>query len=66
MTELNEIKEYWQKKYPHVHIKLWNNEDKTKFFALMSSCSNTQTLQSDTIGGLISEGEEFLRQEMMK
>ncbi len=61
VTELQEIKDYWTKKYPNIYITLYANEDGTKFFGKMMGQSESLDLQADTVGELISQGERFLR-----
>jgi hypothetical protein len=60
-TELQEIKDYWESKYPHVDIRLWSNEDRTKHYGHMLMHSSNINFEADTVGQLISLGEEFLR-----
>jgi len=61
VTELNEIKDYWSKKYPHIFITLYTNEDATKYFGKMMTHDASLDLNADTIGELIGQGEAFLR-----
>lgn len=61
MKDLSEIREYWQKKYPHVHVTLWKNQDGDKFYGMMSSYDKSVDLAANTLGQLIAEGEAFLR-----
>ena len=60
-TELSDIKEYWNKKYPNIFITLYANEDGNKFFGKMMGGSDNIDLSASTIGELISQGEAFLR-----
>jgi hypothetical protein len=60
-TELMEIKEYWNKKYPNVIITLFPTQDGNKFFGKMTGATDTVDLSADTIGELINQGEAFLR-----
>lgn len=60
-TELEEIHKYWSHKYPYVDIRLWGNEDGTQYFGQMLKKDRNVHLQADTIGKLISLGEDFLR-----
>lgn len=60
-TELNDIRAYWNTKYPNIFITLYANEDGTKFFGKMNGAEQNVSLQADTIGELISQGEAFLR-----
>jgi hypothetical protein len=61
VTELNEIKDYWHKKYPHVDVNLWINEGSGKYFGMMRGRTTSIDLSADTIGDLISQGEAYLR-----
>ena len=61
MTNLDELKNYWQKKYPTVFISLWENSEPTKYVGMMMSSSTSLELSADTFGELISQGEAFLR-----
>jgi hypothetical protein len=60
-TELQEIKDYWTKKYPHVAITLYPKYDDSKYRGKMMTHNESFDLQADTIGELISQGESFLR-----
>lgn len=60
-TELEEIRHYWNKKYPTIYISLWANEDGNKFFGRMNGSEENINLTADTIGELIGQGEAFLR-----
>ena len=59
--ELKEMKEYWKKKYPHVHVTLWNNHDETEFFGKIIAHQSSIDLKTQSIGELINQGELFLR-----
>ena len=61
VAELQEIKDYWAKKYPTIFITLYSNEESTKFFGKMMAHDCSLDLHADTIGDLISQGESFLR-----
>jgi hypothetical protein len=61
VTELKEIKDYWNKKYPNIFITLYANEDGTKYFGKMMGAEDNVDLSADTIGELINQGEAFLR-----
>ncbi len=61
VAELQNIKNYWTKKYPTVDVALWTNEFGTKFYGRMSSYDRGVDLSADTLGELISKGEAFLR-----
>lgn len=60
-TELEEIKEYWNKKYPQVVITLFSDDSKKKYFGKMTSYDSFINIQAETIGDLINQGENFLR-----
>lgn len=62
--ELNEIKDYWIKKYPTIDIVVYTNEQQSKFFGKMISYNSSIDLEADTIGDLINQGETFLRSYM--
>lgn len=59
--ELDEIKGYWDKKYPNIYVSLYSNQDGNKYFGRMMGTMDTVSLSADTIGDLISQGEAFLR-----
>ncbi len=61
MTDLEELKDYWAEKYPHMTINLWQHQDSGKFHGLMYMDSLNANLCANTIGELISQGEVFLR-----
>ncbi len=61
-TELQEIKDYWMKKYPHVTITLYPRHDDGIYRGKMMTHNDSYDLNADTIGELISQGESFLRQ----
>lgn len=60
-TELNELLNYWAKKYPSVDVVIWENAGPNKFFGKMRTQNKCQDLSAGTIGELISQGEIFLR-----
>lgn len=60
-TELQEIKDYWKRKYPHVLVNLWINKEGDKYFGMMMAGDQDVHLASDTFGELINQGEKFLR-----
>jgi hypothetical protein len=60
-TELEEIKSYWNKKYPQVDIRLWGNDDNSKYFGHMINHESNEHFQANTVGELINLGEQFLR-----
>ncbi len=59
--ELQEIKDYWTKKYPTVTIVIYPFHDDGKYRGKMMTHNESFDLQADTIGELISQGESFLR-----
>jgi hypothetical protein len=59
--EVAQLKEYWGKKYPHVNLILWANDEGNRFVCKMSSASKSLDVSCETLGELISKGEEFLR-----
>ena len=60
-TDLQEIKDYWKKKYPNVAISLYPKEDNGKYCGMMMTHNDNFEIQADTIGELINQGESFLR-----
>lgn len=60
-TDLQDIRDYWRKKYPHVSIMLYPSRDDGKFCGTMMTHNQNHYLKADTIGELISQGEIFLR-----
>lgn len=61
MKDIQEIKDYWKKKYPNIFIRLWANEDNDRYFGLMSSHNDHVDIDASTLGDLIAQGESFLR-----
>lgn len=61
MKDLKEIREYWHKKYPHVHVTLWSNQNGDKYYGKMISPDRNENLAATTLGQLIAQGEAFLR-----
>lgn len=61
-TELQEIRDYWNKKYPNIDITLYPRPDDGKYRGRMTSHNSSFDLEADTVGELISQGESFLRQ----
>lgn len=61
--DLKEIKDHWSKKYPHIFVALYGNEN-DKFFGKMTAKDKSIQINADTIGELISQGELFLRKVM--
>ena len=64
-SELQDIHNYWKNKYPNVDIRLWSNENKSKYFGQMLKEQNNVHFQADTIGELIHLCESFLRKVRM-
>lgn len=60
-TELQDIRQYWAKKYPGVDVMLWENASDVKYFGKMISYESSFDLKADSIGELINLGESFLR-----
>jgi hypothetical protein len=61
MSELKELKEFWNTKYPNIIVDLWSNHDNDRFFGKMISMTESIDLQASTIGEIIAQGEAFLR-----
>ncbi len=61
MTELEELKDYWAKKYPHISVTLYPRFENGKYCGKMMTHNSSIDLSADTIGELISQGESFLR-----
>lgn len=60
-TELEEIRRFWEKRYPNIEVTLYANEAGDKYFGRMRGAESTVELTADTIGDLIGQGEAFLR-----
>lgn len=60
-TELNQIKQYWVNKYPNIDITLYPHVEGDKFFGKMMAHDCSFDINADTIGELITQGENFLR-----
>lgn len=60
-TELQEIRDYWMKKYPNIDITLYPRFENGKYCGRMNTHNSSFDLQADTVGELISQGESFLR-----
>lgn len=60
-TDLQEIKDYWTKKYSNVAITLYPTHGDGKYRGKMMTHNESFDLQADTIGEFISQGESFLR-----
>lgn len=61
VTELQDIQDYWKKKYPTVEVILYPQSENGKYFGKMMTHNLSFNLNADTIGELISQGERFLR-----
>jgi hypothetical protein len=61
MTDLEELRNHWMSKYPHVMVTLWENYKGDKFHGLITSGDLCRDITAKTIGELIELGEEFLR-----
>ena len=61
MTDLQEIIEFWNGKYPNVVVNLWPHQEGEKYRGLMIAHSERKELCADTVGELIAQGEDFLR-----
>ena len=59
--ELQEMQDYWEKKYPNVFISLNMTIEGDKYIGKMISYNENINLLADTFGELINKGEEFLR-----
>lgn len=62
VTELQEIKDYWANKYPHVEIILWKHDGDVKYYGRMKHMESSSHFSCETVGELINQGESFLRQ----
>jgi hypothetical protein len=60
-TELQEIKERWESKFPDILITLYPKSDNGKYCGKMLTQNECFNLNADTIAELISQGESFLR-----
>ncbi len=60
-AELQDIQDYWMKKYPRVSITIYPKLDHGKYCGKMMTHNESFDLQADTIGELINQGESFLR-----
>jgi hypothetical protein len=61
MKELDEIKEYWEKKFPRILVILSFNENTDKYYGMIRGDIASVDLAAASIGELISKGEHFLR-----
>ena len=61
VTELQEIKDYWMGKYPHITVMFYPRAENGKYCGKMMAYNESFDLRADTIGELISQGESFLR-----
>jgi hypothetical protein len=62
-TELKEIKDRWEAKYPLINFSLWTNEEQTKLFGQISNSNGVTQFKADTVSELINLGEEILREK---
>lgn len=60
-TELEQIRERWMNKYPHVSITLYSVSKSGKYGGKMMTENSSIDLNADSIGELISQGESYLR-----
>ncbi len=60
-NEIDELKEYWTGKYPHISIIFYPRTEQGKYCGRMMTHNDSFDLQADTIGELINQGESFLR-----
>jgi hypothetical protein len=61
VTDLQEIKDYWNKKYPHVEISIYKTYEGDRYFGRMMKATASVFLNASSIGDLINQGENFLR-----
>jgi len=61
MTELEEIVQFWQNKYPTMVVHIWPHQEGEKYRGKMICPNENHDLCADTIGELIAQGEAFLR-----
>ena len=61
MTELNQIKEIWVKRYPDLSITLRQFETEGRILGILIRNGNSQDISANTISELINNGEKFLR-----
>ena len=59
--ELQELMDFWEKKYPNVSITLWANSSPVKYFGKLRTHEACHNLKANTIGELIGHVEDFLR-----
>lgn len=64
--DLIEIKTYWNKKYPHINVKLYDDGKGTEFFGNIVHAGESINLSANTIGELIAQGENFIRRRKNK
>ncbi len=60
-VELQEIKDYWSKKYPEIEIILANSYENGKYLGRMIAPNCSVDLSANNIDELIRQGEDFLR-----
>lgn len=59
--DLQDLKDFWTKKYPHIGITLYPIHSDGKYRGKMMTDNESFNLLADTIGELIGQGESFLR-----
>lgn len=59
--DLEDIVNYWGKKYPNIAITLYPKGADGMYYGKMITNKDCFNLSSSTIGELISQGESFLR-----
>jgi hypothetical protein len=60
-TDLKQIKDYWNNKYPQVQVILWSDAEQDKYFGKMMAHNRNLDIEACTVGELINKGEFFLR-----
>jgi aspartyl/asparaginyl-tRNA synthetase len=61
VRDLEDIKKYWEKKYPQITITFYPMHDDGKYRGKMRTPNESFDLLADTIGEIIGQGESFLR-----
>jgi hypothetical protein len=61
--DIKDIKEYWEKKYPRVDVRLWESKTRQQYYGIMMAANQSIDLCADTLGELIAQGEAFLRKQ---
>jgi hypothetical protein len=59
--ELQELQEFWDKKYPHIFFTLWEDPTNERYLGKIRMQNSCQDLSASSIGELISQGEAYLR-----